>query len=90
MERKTTLFDTDKPNCCDNNDPFVLNNKKYCRKLKKFNRYKRQEIDNTIKTKIDNYNKDIVKRERERTNALFIPLRLTNLPGFKKNRFVCY
>jgi len=75
-DHRLTLFDTDKPNCCDNGDPFVLNNKKYCRKLKKFNRYKRQEIDNTIKTKIDNYNKDIVKRERERTNALFIPLRL--------------
>ena len=73
---RLTYFDSDKPHCCDNRDPFIRNNKKYCRQLRKFNRHRQKEIDDTIKTKIDAYNKDIVKRERERTNALFKPLRL--------------
>tara|TARA_Y100000741_G_scaffold364286_1_gene354764 strand:- start:608 stop:2647 length:2040 start_codon:yes stop_codon:yes gene_type:complete len=73
---RLTYFDTDKPHCCDNRDPFVRNNKKYCRQLKKFNRHRQKEIDDTIKTKIDLYNQDVVKRERERTSALFKPLKI--------------
>ena len=75
---RLTYFDTDKPHCCDNRDPFIRNNKKYCRKLRKFNRYRQKEINASIKTKIDEYNKDVVKRERERTSALFKPLRVAH------------
>lgn len=75
---RLTYLDSDKPHCCDNRDPFIRNNKKYCRKLKKFNRYKQKEIDNKITWRLRNYNKGLIKRERERTNALFKPLRVAH------------